>query len=179
MRATGWAPSPQVLRGGDEPPWLVRGPLGPTGGLWGVWTPLARSTSALACCQAGRREVCSSGCWLPVSTPTHAPAQAKHMFQPCSLRVTASHWCWGNHDQERTRAWDAEATWSQRRAWVGQWCPLLAVTQAVPQEKPRSLTVATPATVHPPYVLRGHAGPRCPVVRLYNRVRAGEAGDSD
>ena len=133
-------PSPGVVCKREEPPWVVGGPRRLIGGVWGAWSRLVRSTGVLACLQAEWREVCSRVAVSPVTTSASSPRPSQaNAPAPLTLCHTVAP-CWDGHDQEKTQT-DTGATWSQGRAWVGRWWPLLALTQAAPQ-KPSSPTVA-------------------------------------
>ena len=115
-----WTPQSWVLCKAEEPSWVVGGPQGLTGGMWGAWRLLARSTGVLACLQAGRREVCSRGAVSPVttsaSTPSPSQANAPAPLTPWHSVASMLGWPWPGENSNS----DAEATWAQGRAgWGG------------------------------------------------------------
>ena len=173
MRRIDWTPQSWVLCKAEEPSWVVGGPQGLIGGMWGAWRLLARSTGVLACLQAGWREVCSRGAVSPVTTgeypqpkPSKCSSPAHPMAQCCPHAGMAM--------TRRKLKLRCRSNLVPGQSWVGRWWPLLTLSQAAPQE-PRSLTVAALPQLISSNRPEVSAGPTCHSLRLPNR--AGEAGD--
>ena len=101
----------------------------------------------LASDQAGWKDICLLTVRFPRTTLLCSPGRAKQMPQPL-LHATARHWIMVSRTWVKTQTWDAEATWSWGRDQVGQWQPLLALTQAAEaaQTSDGSLAAAFPMT---------------------------------
>lgn len=139
-----------------------RVPLGFTGGPWGAWNWVMRSTSA------GREGTLRTG-----------PAAARFPEVSGCPSPASSTGSRTSRSRERVQRWDSVVPSSRGRVWV-EWWPLLVLTQVCLSEAAENTDSSwypgsPPTPLEEPNV---HGAKGCPAVSIHNGGRWGRNGGS-